>query len=84
MLALAPSHSVHRERVMNLLWPNLHPRAAANNLRYALYKNRLCEGCLADVVPPDDYVEAFRVINYKSFADSKDIYFKPGFNVHLL
>ena len=40
LLALAPAHRMHRERVMDLLWPNLDPRAAANNLRYTLYKAR--------------------------------------------
>ncbi|MCA1729638.1 MAG: AAA family ATPase, partial [Actinobacteria bacterium] len=45
LLALAPGHRLHRERVMDLLWPNLAPKAAANNLRYALYHvRRILEG----------------------------------------
>src|SRR5215210_7308677 len=40
LLALAPNHRMHRERAMDLLWPDLDLSAAANNLRYALYKAR--------------------------------------------
>ena len=40
LLALAPGHRLHRERVMDLLWPNLHTKAAANNLRGALHHVR--------------------------------------------
>src|SRR5215217_65994 len=40
LLALAPGHYMHREQIMDLLWPDLNPRAAANNLRYALYNAR--------------------------------------------
>ncbi len=44
LLALAPGHRLHRERVMDLLWPNLEPRAASNDLRYALhYVRRILE-----------------------------------------
>jgi hypothetical protein len=31
LLALAPGHSMHREEVLDLLWPELEPDAAANN-----------------------------------------------------
>jgi DNA-binding SARP family transcriptional activator len=40
VLALAPSHHLHREQVMELLWPDLHPKAALNNLHYALHVAR--------------------------------------------
>lgn len=40
LLALAPDHRLHRERIMDLLWPELAPKAAANNLNYALYVAR--------------------------------------------
>lgn len=40
LLALAPNHRVHRERTMDLLWPDLDPKAAANNLRHALHVAR--------------------------------------------
>jgi len=37
LLALAPEHRLYREQVMELLWPDLAPKAAANNFHYALY-----------------------------------------------
>ncbi len=40
LLALAQGHSLHREQVMDRLWPDLGSRAAANNLRQALYVAR--------------------------------------------
>ena len=40
LLALAPGHRMHREQVMELLWPDLEQEAAANNLYYALYVAR--------------------------------------------
>jgi predicted ATPase/DNA-binding SARP family transcriptional activator len=40
LLALAPDHRLHRERVMDLLWPNLEPSSAANNLHHALHAAR--------------------------------------------
>jgi predicted ATPase/DNA-binding SARP family transcriptional activator len=40
LLALTPGHRLHRERVTDLLWPNLRPRAATNNLRQALHAAR--------------------------------------------
>lgn len=32
LLALAPDHRLHREQLMDALWPELDPAAAANNL----------------------------------------------------
>jgi predicted ATPase/DNA-binding SARP family transcriptional activator/DNA-binding CsgD family transcriptional regulator len=40
LLALAPRHRLHREQIMDLLWPDLEPAAAANNLRYTLHSAR--------------------------------------------
>src|SRR5215204_3032570 len=40
LLALAPGHRLHREQVMEALWPNLGLRAASNNLRQALHVAR--------------------------------------------
>jgi DNA-binding SARP family transcriptional activator len=40
LLALCPGHQLHREQAMDLLWPNLDPKAAANNLYYALHHAR--------------------------------------------
>jgi predicted ATPase/DNA-binding SARP family transcriptional activator/DNA-binding CsgD family transcriptional regulator len=40
LLALTPGHRLHRERVMDVLWPELGKGAASNNLRQALYVAR--------------------------------------------
>src|SRR5215203_4553822 len=40
LLALSPGHRLHREQAMELLWPDLHPEAALNNLHYALHVAR--------------------------------------------
>jgi predicted ATPase/DNA-binding SARP family transcriptional activator len=40
LLALAPNHRLHREQIMDLLWPHLGRRAASNNLRTTLHATR--------------------------------------------
>lgn len=40
LLALADSHRLHREQVLDALWPDRAPRAAANNLHQTLYVAR--------------------------------------------
>lgn len=40
LLALAPHHRLHREQAMELLWPDLAPRSAANNLHQTLHAAR--------------------------------------------
>jgi len=40
LLALAPGHRLHRERLIDLLWPGLEPAAAAANLRKAVHRAR--------------------------------------------
>src|SRR5215204_57447 len=40
LLALAPGHRLHRERVMDLLWPESGKKAASNNLRQTLHVAR--------------------------------------------
>jgi predicted ATPase/DNA-binding SARP family transcriptional activator len=40
LLALAPGHRLHREQVMEALWPGIEPRSAANNLHQILYAAR--------------------------------------------
>ncbi|HET7130161.1 MAG TPA: BTAD domain-containing putative transcriptional regulator [Gaiellaceae bacterium] len=50
LLALSPRHKLHREQVMDALWPELAPAAAAANLRKALhYARRLAEGSIQSV-----------------------------------
>jgi predicted ATPase/DNA-binding SARP family transcriptional activator len=40
MLALVPGHRLHREQVMEALWPHLGKKAASNNLRNTLHSTR--------------------------------------------
>jgi predicted ATPase len=40
LLALAPGHRLHREQAMDVLWRDLDPAAAANNLHQAVYVAR--------------------------------------------
>lgn len=40
LLALAPGHRLHREQIFDLLWPDLGPRAATNNLHQTLHVAR--------------------------------------------
>ncbi len=40
LLALAPSHQLHREQLLDLLWPELKPEDAAHNLHQTLYVAR--------------------------------------------
>jgi DNA-binding SARP family transcriptional activator len=40
LLVLAPQHRLHREQIMDLLWPELEGEAAANNLHKALHVAR--------------------------------------------
>src|SRR5215210_584117 len=40
LLALAPGNRLHREQVMELLWPELGKKAASNSLRNTLHAAR--------------------------------------------
>ena len=40
LLALAPYHRLHRERAINVLWPDLTSSSAANNLHQTLHTAR--------------------------------------------
>jgi DNA-binding SARP family transcriptional activator len=44
LLALAPGHRLHREQVMDTLWPDLPPDAAGTNLRKATHYLRRALG----------------------------------------
>src|SRR6476619_6994601 len=41
LLALEPSHGLHREQLLDALWPDFDSDSAANNLRGALHHARL-------------------------------------------
>ena len=47
LLALAPGHRLHREQAMDVLWRDLDPAAAANNLHQAVYVARRALGAQA-------------------------------------
>jgi DNA-binding SARP family transcriptional activator len=49
ILALADSHRLHGEQVMDLLWPDLPPDAAAANLRKAVHFARASLGAAAAI-----------------------------------
>src|SRR3712207_4530320 len=40
LLALSPGHRLHREQIMDVLWPDLGRRAASNNLRVVVHAAR--------------------------------------------
>lgn len=40
LLALAPGHRLHRDQIVDLLWPDLDPSAAGNQLRKVLHEAR--------------------------------------------
>src|SRR5688572_25835447 len=40
LLALAPGYRLHREQVMDVLWPDFDPQSASNNLRKVLHVAR--------------------------------------------
>ncbi len=55
LLALAPGHGLHRDVVVEILWPDAEPRAAANNLHQVVHGVRRMMGpgsiaFMADVV----------------------------------
>jgi DNA-binding SARP family transcriptional activator len=51
LLALAPRHRLHREQVMDSLWPELSPAASAANLRKALhFARRLAESSTGETL----------------------------------
>jgi hypothetical protein len=52
LLALAPGHRLHRERIMDVLWPDLDAKSQANNLHRTLYLARkVLEGSPANAAP---------------------------------
>jgi DNA-binding SARP family transcriptional activator len=49
LVALAPGHSLHRDQVIETLWPDRDVAAAANNLRQALFlARRAIDSCGGD------------------------------------
>src|SRR3712207_5817828 len=56
LLALAPDHGMHRERIMDRLWPELGKKAAANNFRQALHAARRVLDPGASTAAPSRYL----------------------------
>jgi DNA-binding SARP family transcriptional activator len=57
LLALAPRHRLHREQLMDILWPGLPPDPAGANLRKAMHFARRAIGprpCDPPPHPPFD------------------------------
>jgi DNA-binding SARP family transcriptional activator len=60
ILALADAHRVHSEQVMDLLWPDLAPDAAAGNLRKAVHFARAALGSAAAIARSGEMLELCR------------------------
>jgi DNA-binding SARP family transcriptional activator/pimeloyl-ACP methyl ester carboxylesterase len=59
LLALAPSRRLHREQVMDALWPGLAPQDAANNLHKAAHYARRGTGVPDTVLLRNEIVALF-------------------------
>lgn len=59
ILALAPAHRLHREQVLDLLWPDEPADAVAPRLHKAAHFARRAAGCEDTVVLRDDVVALF-------------------------
>jgi predicted ATPase len=66
LLALAPSHRLHREQAMDALWGDRTPDAAANNLHQAVYVARRALGAEAIVVR-DEMLELAATVDIDEF-----------------
>ncbi|MFN8516764.1 MAG: tetratricopeptide repeat protein [Chloroflexia bacterium] len=62
LLALAPGQSLHREQLLDALWPDLEPAAAARNLRYALHVARGVLEAAPASLPRALHVEGDRIV----------------------
>jgi DNA-binding SARP family transcriptional activator len=60
LLALADDHQLHREQVMDILWPEMEPTAANNNFHQVLFAARRA---LATVIVGDTAVTVLRLQN---------------------
>ena len=55
LLALASRYQLHREQLMDLLWHDLEPQAAANNLRRTLHA--ACRALDPSAAAPSPYLQ---------------------------
>jgi DNA-binding SARP family transcriptional activator len=56
LLALSPNHRLHREQVMDALWPDLGPDAAGANLRKAIHYARRALGSEKSIASGEEVV----------------------------
>lgn len=57
LLGISPGHRLHREQVMDALWPDLSPEAAAANLRKAVHYARRALGSEGSVSTEGSMIE---------------------------
>ena len=82
LLALAPRHRLHREQVIDALWPELPPDAGAANLRKAAHYARAALGSKKAVVLRQDHVhlwpDAELVVNAERFETEGESALRAG------
>lgn len=74
LLALAPGHRLHRERIVEALWPSLEPRAGAANLRKALLHARRALGAPGAIASDGEALQLWPggrlVVDAEAFEDA--------------
>jgi DNA-binding SARP family transcriptional activator len=60
LLALSPGHQLHREQLIDALWPELDPAAGANNLNQALHVARRALAAVLPGVAPTSIIRLDR------------------------
>jgi DNA-binding SARP family transcriptional activator len=60
VLALEPSHALHREQVMEMLWPDLGEEAGSANLRKAVHYARKAMGSDESIVSREDMLSLWK------------------------
>jgi predicted ATPase len=66
LLALAPHHQLHREQLMDALWPDLDAAAAANNLNQVVHVARRALGSEA-ILLSDDLLRLLATVDVDDF-----------------
>src|SRR5436305_3881760 len=71
LLAHAPEHTLHRDQVIELLWPDRDAAAAANNLHQALYvARRALDGAAAIELRDDVLVLGYAIVDVEEFEEA--------------
>ncbi len=69
LLALAPGHRLHREQLIDWLWPELGPSAGANNLNQAVHAARRALGA-GTIEAKDGLLELQATVDVELFAQA--------------